>query len=109
MQSELSAVEPLHGDSGKVVWEKSVSHVEATLIEDIERATHALFASVYSLGNMPNVDPLHKHEREFWKRYETARRIYREARKDTEPLYFILMCLRTHLPQEICAETVKYL
>ena len=95
--------------SGKVVWKKSVSHVEATLIEDIERAAHALFASVYSLGNMPNVDPLHKHEREFWKRYETARRIYREARKDTEPFYFILMCLRTHLPQEICAETVKSL
>ena len=49
--------------SGKVVWKESVSHVEATLIEDMERAAQALFASVYSLGNMPNVDPHRKHER----------------------------------------------
>ena len=69
--------------SGKVVWKKSVSHVEATLIEDIERAAQALFASVYSLGNMPRVDCLRKHEHEFWKRYDTARRTYKKAKKDT--------------------------
>ena len=88
---------------------KSVSHVEATLIEDIERAAQALFASVYSLGRMPQVEHLQKQEREFWKRYETARRTYEKAKKDTDPIYFILTCLRTHLPHEICAETVKYL
>ena len=95
--------------SGNVVWKKLVSHVEATLIEDIERAAQALFASVYSLGNMPRVDCLRKQEQEFWKRYETARRTYKKAKKDTESMYFILTCLRTHLPHEICAETVKYL
>ena len=95
--------------SGKVVWRKSISHVEATLIEDIERAAQALFASVYSLGNMPRVDCLRKHEHEFWKRYEKARRTYKKAKKDKESMYFILTCLRAHLPHEICAKTVKYL
>ena len=95
--------------NGNVQWKKSVSHVEATLIEDIERAAQALFASVYSLGRMPQVEHLQKQEREFWKRYETARRTYEKAKKDTEPIYFILTCLRTHLPHEICAVTVKYL
>ena len=92
-----------------MVWKKSVSHVEATLIEDIERAAQGLFASVYSLGNMPRVDRLRKQEQEFWKRYETARRAYKKAKKDTESMCFILTCLRTHLPREICAVTVKYL
>ena len=95
--------------SGKVVWRKSVSHVEATLIEDIERSAQALFASVYSLDNMPRVDCLRKQEQELWKRYETARRTYKKAKKDTESMYFILTCLRTHLPREICAVAVKYL
>ena len=97
------------GPTGNVQWKKSVSHVEATLIEDIERAANALFASVYSLSNMPKVDCLRKHEQEFWKRFETARRTYKKAKKDTESMYFILTCLRTHLPHEICAETAKYL
>ena len=96
--------------SGKVVWKKSVSHVEATLIEDIERAARVFFSSVYSLDDMPpKLEMLQKHEREFWKRYETARRIYKEAKKDTESIYFILICLRTHLPPDICVETIKYL
>ena len=93
--------------SGKVVWNKSVSHVESTVVEEIERAAHSFFSSVY--GYVPNSDLLEKHERDFWKRYETTRRIYKEARIDTEPLYFILMCLRAHLPNEVCAETLKYL
>ena len=97
------------GPTGNVQWKKSVSHVEATLIEDIERAAHALFASVYSLSNMPNVDCLRKHEQEFWKRFETACRTYKKSKKDTESMYFILTCLRTHLPHEICAETFRYL
>ena len=110
IQTARESVGSLRRDqSGNIQWKKSVSHVEATLIEDIERAAHALFASVYSLGVMPEVDSLHKREQEFWKRYEAARRTYKKAKKDTESIYFIITCLRTHLPHEICAITVTYL
>ena len=95
------------GPTGNVQWKKSVSHVEATLIEDIERAANALFASVYSLSNMPKVDCLRKHEQEFWKRFETARRTYKKAKKDTESIYFIITCLRAHLPHALCAITAN--
>ena len=94
---------------GKLLWKKPLSHVEVTLIQDIERAARVFFTSVYALQCAARLDHLRKHERDFWKRYETACRVYKEARRDTESIYHIILCLRARLPHNICTETVKFL
>ena len=68
--------------------------MDATLVKDIERVARALFSSVYDFDDAPKLNGLQKHEREFWRRYEQIRRIYKGAKKDTEPIVFILIFLR---------------
>ena len=94
------------GSRGEVIWRKSLSHVETTLLDEIESAAAAFFASVYVLHAS---SALREHENTFWKRYQQTRQAHRKARKDTAPIYEAALCLQHVLPRALCGETIRFI
>ena len=96
----------IRSSSGEIIWRKSLSHVEQTLLAEIESTAAAFFASVYVLHASR---ALRDHEKTFWKRYQQTRRAHQQARKDTALIYEAVLCLQHVLSRVLCGETIRFI
>ena len=99
---------PPRSQSGSIVWKKSMSHIETTLLQEIESCAKAFITSVHALRGYDD-KTLAAHEEQFWKRFRNLQLAEEKARKDLEPAYEVLLCLRHSLPNAISAEIVRYI
>ena len=90
---------------GRIVWKRSVPLAGFALTDEIEAGARAFFESVYSQCETDRLF-LSSHGKAFWERHRRSRKAVSKAKRDREDVYQLLLCLRSHLPNEICRKVV---
>ncbi len=93
---------------GKLIWKRSLSHIERHWAQEIGKRARKFFDSVYGL---PHVDEksLRKEEKAFWTRYNRLLQAHERAKIDAEPLREAARILQWVLPTPLCLQITDYL
>ena len=98
---------PQRSTQGKIIWKRSVSHVEAQLAKEIARRASIFFNDVYAL---PGIDreSLKREEKDFWTRYAKLVAAHARAKLDTGVKKDVRVALGKSLPDAVCWVIAAY-
>jgi hypothetical protein len=108
LDARRAAETPKRSRGGRILWKRSVPLAGFALTDEIEAGARIFFESVYSRCKAERPF-LSGHEKAFWERHRRLRKAVSRAKRDREDIYRLLLCLRSHLPNEICSNVVLLL
>jgi len=96
-----SAKNPARDARGEIKWEKTLPFAVRALPDEIVAQARAFFASVYALGGVDR-GTLQEHEKAFWNKHRRLVKCEKNAKRDKEDLYCVLLVLRRCIPEDLC-------